>query len=48
MMYSTMLWMMVPYTETDPIWQKVGWNESVTVGGSLSLFFRVEKARDRD
>jgi hypothetical protein len=48
MMFSTMLWMLVPYTETDPIWQKIGWDESVAVEGSLTLIFRVEKLSRRD
>jgi hypothetical protein len=37
------LWMLVPYTETDPVWQKIDWEDSVSVGGALSLSFKTDE-----
>jgi hypothetical protein len=41
--------MLVPSSEEDPIWQKIKWTDSVSVGGSLSLLFKVDaKPVERD
>jgi hypothetical protein len=45
MIYRHLLWMLVPYTESDPVWQKVAWDETVWVGDALSVTFMVEKVR---
>jgi hypothetical protein len=43
MVHFESVWMLVPYTEMDPVWQKVIWDEDISAGGALSLTFMVEK-----
>jgi hypothetical protein len=42
MFLSEYVWMLVPYTEEDPIWQKIEWKDSVSVGGALTLLFKID------
>jgi hypothetical protein len=42
MALSNKLWMLVPYSETDPVWQKVDWDDSISVEGALCLTFKTD------
>jgi hypothetical protein len=46
LVYCESVWMLVPYTEMDPLWEKVAWDEEILVGGALSLTFMVENGAE--
>jgi hypothetical protein len=39
------VWLLLPYTESDPVWQKIGWEDTIWVGDALSVTFMIEKLR---
>jgi hypothetical protein len=46
LIHCNSVWMLVPYTEMDPLWEKVAWDEAIPVGGALSISFMIENLEE--